>query len=228
MSVALVGLRVVLALAVVLALVWFAGRKLSGTPGLRRARSMPLTVLGRQSLGKGSGIALVEVAGRVLLLGVGDQGVRVLTEIDVPAAEAAAAQAAATAAAAVAAAAQAAAQATVLRSGPTVDDFAVLAEAALAEAALADDDATYVLREELDLATLVGPYPDGSGRLAARTVGAAGTEPGTSVDPVALAHLAGLAASSGSRGASALQGSILSRDTWRRAVDAVQQRTVRR
>ena len=172
MSVALVGLRVVLALACVLVLIWFAGRKLSGTSGVRRSRSMPLTVIGRQSLGKGAGVALIEVAGRVLLLGVSDQGVRVLTEIDVPAPEP-----------------------VVIADLPVPDDAAV------------------VLREEIDLATLVSPYPDGSSRLT---------------DPVELAQLAGLAAASSARGASALHGSILSPDTWRRAVDVVQQRTVRR
>ena len=84
MDTALLGLRVLLALGCVLGLIWFTGRRLQGTPAARRQRSVPLSVLGRQSLGKGAGVALVEVAGRVLLLGVGEQGVRVLTEVDVP------------------------------------------------------------------------------------------------------------------------------------------------
>ncbi|GEO34494.1 FliO/MopB family protein [Cellulomonas aerilata] len=89
MDTALLGLRVVLSLACVLGLIWFAGRKLQGTAGVRRQRTVPLSVLGRQSLGKGAGVALVEVAGRVLLLGVGEQGVSVLTEVDVDAVPAA-------------------------------------------------------------------------------------------------------------------------------------------
>ncbi|RYV50011.1 FliO/MopB family protein [Pengzhenrongella frigida] len=210
MSVALLGLRVVLALACVLALIWLASRKLSGMSGLGKPRSIPLTVLGRQSLGKGSGIALVEVAGRVLLLGVGEQGVRVLTEIDVPA------------------------PAPV--PTPLAGDSSVLVTSSVVA-----DDATYVLREEIDLATLVGPYPDGplvgelvsphadgSDRLADDVPADDQVLPTTVVDPAGLAHLAGLAASSSARGASALHGSILSLDTWRRAVDVVQQRTVRR
>ncbi|MGV8967681.1 MAG: FliO/MopB family protein [Cellulomonas sp.] len=172
MTTALVGLRVVLALACVLGLIWFAGRRLSGASGMRKPRSVPMTVIGRQSLGKGAGIALVEVAGRVLLLGVGDQGVRVLTEIDVPAV-----------------------------AEPIV---AVTERAALLAA-----DRPLVLREELDLESLA-------------------TDPAVVTDPVVLARLAGLAATSSAHGASALHGSILSRDTWRRAVDVVQQRTVRR
>lgn len=172
MSLALVGLRVVLALACVLVLIWFTSRKLAGTAGLRKPRSMPLTVIGRQSLGKGAGVALVEVAGRVLLLGVGDQGVRVLTEIDVSAPD------------------------------PEV----------LADLPGGTNDSANALREEIDLTTLVRPYPDGASRL---------------MDPTEHAQLAGLAASS-ARGASALHGSILSLDTWRRAVNVIQQRTVRR
>lgn len=173
MDTALVGLRVVLALACVLGLIWFAGRRFSGTTGLRKPRSVPMTVIGRQSLGKGSGIALVEVAGRVLLLGVGDQGVRVLTEIDLPAVDPVGAVTPAT-------------------------DLGPLAA-----------DRTLVLREELDLGSLPA-------------------DPAVVTDPVVLARLAGLAATSSVRGTSALHGSILSRDTWRRAVDVVQQRTVRR
>ncbi len=81
MDTALLGLRVALSLACVLGLIWFAGRRLQGSGAVRKQRTVPLTVLGRQSLGKGAGLVLVEVAGRVLLLGVGDQGVRLLTEV---------------------------------------------------------------------------------------------------------------------------------------------------
>ncbi|MBC7551340.1 MAG: flagellar biosynthetic protein FliO [Cellulomonas sp.] len=177
MTTALVGLRVVLALACVLGLIWFAGRRLSGTPGLRKPRSVPLTVIGRQSLGKGAGIALVEVAGRVLLLGVGEQGVRVLTEIDLP---------------------------------PVAEPVVAVPSTDLAELhPLLAADRALVLREELDLQSL-------------------SADPAVMTDPAVLARLAGLAATSSARGTSALHGSILSRDTWRRAVDVVQQRTVRR
>jgi flagellar protein FliO/FliZ len=86
MDTVLLGLRVALSLAVVLGLIWFAGRRLQGSATVRKQRTVPLSVLGRQSLGKGAAVALVEVAGRVLLVGVGEQGVSLLTEVDVPAA----------------------------------------------------------------------------------------------------------------------------------------------
>jgi len=178
----IVGLRVLLSLACVLGLIWYAGRKLSGTTGLRRQRSVPMNVIGRQSLGKGAGIALVEVAGRVLLLGVGEQGVRVLIEV-----------------------------------APPVGDISVHA--------LAGDDravgATTELREELDLAEL-----DGLAGCVERMAPAA---PGLAAEGLArLAGLAGLSASVSARESGALHGSLLSRGTWRRAVDVVQQRTARR
>jgi len=67
METAMVGLRVALALACVLGLIWYAGRRLSGTSVVgRRSRSVPITVIARQALGKGVGITLVEVAGRTL------------------------------------------------------------------------------------------------------------------------------------------------------------------
>jgi flagellar protein FliO/FliZ len=158
MDTAVLGLRVALSLACVLGLIWFAGRRLQGTAALRKPRSVPMTVLGRQTLGTGASLALVEIAGRVLLLGVGEQGVRVLTELDVPAAPDAAGR------------------------------------------------ATEV-REEIDLSSLLA----GDGGAAA-----------SSGEPVAPASAA-IASSAG-----ALHGSVLSPDTWRRAVDVVQQRTARR
>ncbi|MPV39005.1 hypothetical protein GB881_18545, partial [Georgenia subflava] len=81
----LVGLRVVLSLAIVLAVLWFCARQLGGRG--QATRRVPITVLGRQSLGRHSGISVVEVAGRTLVIGVSDAGVRLLTEVDTPAVE---------------------------------------------------------------------------------------------------------------------------------------------
>ncbi|WP_250448480.1 flagellar biosynthetic protein FliO [Actinotalea sp. C106] len=77
------GLRVLLSLAVVLGLLWFLARRLSGTKAVRR-RATDLAVIGKQSLGGKTGLALVEVGGRRLLLGVSEQGVNLLTEVDMP------------------------------------------------------------------------------------------------------------------------------------------------
>ncbi len=74
------GLRVVLSLAVVLGLLWIIARR----GGRGRVKATTVQVVGRQSLGRRAGVAVVEVEGRRLLLGVTDQGVSMLTELDVP------------------------------------------------------------------------------------------------------------------------------------------------
>ena len=71
-------LRVVLSLAVVLGIVWFVargGRRFGGASRLVR-------VAGRQTLSRTASVAVVQVADRVLVLGVSDAGVRLLTELD--------------------------------------------------------------------------------------------------------------------------------------------------
>lgn len=80
----LLGLRVLLSLAAVFGLLWYAGRRLSGTGTVRRSRATAVSVVGRQSLGGKTGVALVEVGGRRLLLGVSEHGVNLLTEVDMP------------------------------------------------------------------------------------------------------------------------------------------------
>lgn len=85
----LLGLRVLLSLAAVFGLLWYAGRRLSGTGTVRRSRAAAVSVVGRQSLGGKTGVALVEVGGRRLLLGVSEHGVNLLTEVDMPEPEAA-------------------------------------------------------------------------------------------------------------------------------------------
>ncbi|MEI5675455.1 MULTISPECIES: flagellar biosynthetic protein FliO [unclassified Nocardioides] len=74
------AVRMVVSLAVVVGLlllcVRFGGKKFKGRSG------SPLQVLHRQSLSRSSGVALVSVGGRMLLLGTTDQQVQMLTEID--------------------------------------------------------------------------------------------------------------------------------------------------
>jgi flagellar protein FliO/FliZ len=73
------GLRLVVALALVLGLFWVvartSARKMGGSRGLLR-------VHGRQSLSRTASVAVVEVGNRVLVVGVSDGGVRLLTELD--------------------------------------------------------------------------------------------------------------------------------------------------
>lgn len=76
----LLGLRVALSLAVVLAVLWFIARQLNGKGAA--TRRVPITVLGRQNLNRRASMTVVEVGGRTLVLGVTEAGVRLLTELD--------------------------------------------------------------------------------------------------------------------------------------------------
>jgi flagellar protein FliO/FliZ len=74
------GIRFLLSLGVVLGLFWAVARM-----GARRVGGRDRTLLrvrSRQALSRGSSIAVVEVGSRVLLVGVSDTGVRLLTELD--------------------------------------------------------------------------------------------------------------------------------------------------
>ncbi len=72
-------LRLAVSLGVVLGLFWLvartSARKLGGQRGLVR-------VHGRQSLSRTASLAVVEVGSRVLVVGVSEGGVRLLTELD--------------------------------------------------------------------------------------------------------------------------------------------------
>ena len=74
------AIRVVVSLGVVLGLFWavtrLGSRKLGG-----RDRAL-VRVRSRQALSRGSSLAVVEVGSRVLVVGVSDAGVRLLTELD--------------------------------------------------------------------------------------------------------------------------------------------------
>jgi flagellar protein FliO/FliZ len=70
--------RVGLSLAAVLGLMWWLSRRMQSSTLMRRRRRESLTVLGRQQLGKQSGVALIEASGRRLVIGYGEQGVTLL------------------------------------------------------------------------------------------------------------------------------------------------------
>ncbi|HSE09787.1 MAG TPA: flagellar biosynthetic protein FliO [Nocardioidaceae bacterium] len=73
-------LRVVLSLAVILGLLWFIARTSSRRFG-GTARSM-VRVVARQPLARTASLAVVEVGERVLVVGVSENGVNLLTELD--------------------------------------------------------------------------------------------------------------------------------------------------
>lgn len=73
-------IRVVFSLSVILGLLWFIARTSNRRFG-GAARST-VRVVARQPLARNASLAVVEVGERVLVLGVGENGVRLLTEMD--------------------------------------------------------------------------------------------------------------------------------------------------
>lgn len=82
-------LQLVIGLGVVLGVIWVVARLLRGKAGLAMGarRQGALAVLHRQSLGKGSSVAIVRAAGRVYLVGVTQQNVHRIDELDAAAPE---------------------------------------------------------------------------------------------------------------------------------------------
>ena|GEM_PF-646919 len=78
METLILAARVGLSLAAVLGLMWWLSRRMQASTLLRRRRRESLVVLGRQQLGKQSGVALIEASGRRLVIGYGEQGVTLL------------------------------------------------------------------------------------------------------------------------------------------------------
>jgi flagellar biosynthetic protein FliO len=85
-SAVLTLLRMVVSLAAVLGLLYvlvrYAQRRQGGGALLRKRPAAHIQVLGRTSLSRAASVHVVQVAARVLVLGVSDGGVRVLTELD--------------------------------------------------------------------------------------------------------------------------------------------------
>jgi flagellar biogenesis protein FliO len=77
--------RLAVSLAVVLAVMALAGRALrrKAMPGMsRRQRIAPIEVLARQGLGRTASVAMVRAGGKVLLLGITEANVNILSEAD--------------------------------------------------------------------------------------------------------------------------------------------------
>lgn len=96
MDTAFLVLRVVVALAAVLGLIWFVQRKVArgsarnGSAGGRRAPRHAIQVLGTHRLAQKASISLVEVDGQRLVLGVTEHGIALLEPRPAPATLAAA------------------------------------------------------------------------------------------------------------------------------------------
>ena len=77
----LVLLRVAVSLGVVIALIVYVGRRMSAGRGAERSREADVHVVGRQGLGRHSGVAVIAAGDRRLLVGFSDTSVQLLTEL---------------------------------------------------------------------------------------------------------------------------------------------------
>lgn len=82
METLVLGLRVLLALACVIGLIWVLARRAGWGKGRRRPAGPVVEVIGRHAFGRHAGVAVVAVGDRRLLLGYGEQNVTMLTELD--------------------------------------------------------------------------------------------------------------------------------------------------
>jgi flagellar protein FliO/FliZ len=86
-TVELVG-RLLIALAVVLGAIWLIAKKARGGARRKLRTDKLIDVLGRQSLTRGSSLAVVRVADSALIVGITDTNVRVLGELELDAVQA--------------------------------------------------------------------------------------------------------------------------------------------
>jgi len=80
------ALRVLLSLAAVLGVIWYAQKKIS--KGTKARQGKTITVVGRQGVGAKASVAVIDVDGKRFLLGVTEHAVSILHTSDAPAAPA--------------------------------------------------------------------------------------------------------------------------------------------
>ena len=203
MSTLVLAGRVVLSLACVLGLIWYAQRRFAGPLGRRRPAGPQLSVVGRHTLGRHASVAVLAAGDRRLLIGVTEHGITLLTELDPVVGSAADLPSTYAAASTAATAAALAAAAPVPRA--SVPTSAVATPAAPTSAASRLLARLPVQREEIDLGSLDLASLDVSTR-DPRTR----DESPANVTPIAVGQTGG-----------PLDGSILAPSTWRRAARAV-------
>jgi flagellar protein FliO/FliZ len=202
-------LRVLVSLLCVVGLIWVVARKVGATPGRRVPAGPSLQVVGRQSLGRHAGVAVLAVGNRRLLLGYGEQQVTMLTELaPVLDAEPVHGREVETRPAGRSLPASLTAFVAAHRPGRSA--------AVPVPAADTDTDAPVPAADtDTDTDAPAGADTEGTTVPAPESASAE-----TALIPTQ--------ASGPSTGRSALDGSILSATTWRRAVTTLQERTVRR
>lgn len=232
METTVLGLRVLLALACVIGLIWVLARRAGWGKGRRRPAGPAVEVVGRQALGRHAGVAVIAVGERRLLLGYGEQNVTMLTELEPGAAEEEAPEEPATTRTPMTlgdlAAAVLPSQRRRARAAAPVTVSATSFEDALAAATVAGDPAVPAATTATTSVTPV-PVPvvdaaaaAASATAAARAAALAAAAAVPAVPAVRPADLPEPAA------AGALHGSVLAPSTWKQAVAALRERTVRR
>lgn len=198
MDSAVLGLRVLLALACVIGLIWVLARRAGWGKGRRRPAGPAVEVVGRHAFGRHAGVAVVAVGDRRLLLGYGEQNVTMLTELDpAPADE---------------------------TEGDEPDAPAVpMTLGALAAAVLPTPRRTRAAAEPSVVAVAA---PGFEAALAAASADAASADAASGPVP-GLAGPEAARVDAGER-VTALHGSVLAPSTWKQAVAALRERTVRR
>ena len=83
MDTVFLALRVIISLAVVLGVLWYLQKKLSKR-GIGKAAGKSITLIGRQAVGPKASVAVVEIDGRRLVLGVTEHQVTVLSALERP------------------------------------------------------------------------------------------------------------------------------------------------
>jgi len=233
------GLRVMLSLAVVLGLIWVLAKKFGKTRTAGKD-GPAIEVVARQSLSRNSGVAVLTVGHRRILVGFGEQQVTMLTELGPASGQAVAAPstgltsipAVDAAMASMLAAANMMPPAMPPAGSAAAGSASARARAAAAAATVSTD---FLSRSSMDLTSVRGatalqsvPMP-----LPVATQPHAALVPEFAIADIPRAAVAGPAArvkrtpvAVSSR--DPLAGSVLSPTTWRRTVAAMQERTVRR
>lgn len=228
MDTVVLGLRVLLALACVIGLIWVLARRAGWGKGRRRPAGPAVEVVGRQALGRHAGVVVVAVGDRRLLLGYGEQNVTMLTELDAVADEEPAEDGAdAPAPAPLTLGALAAA---VLPTPRRARGAASVAEVPAADAAPVFEDAlaAATAASSASAAASAAALAAASSTPAAAVPGLAGLEV-ADVDPARIERLTAPAAGAPQAAPhGALHGSVLAPSTWKQAVAVLRERTVRR
>lgn len=236
METLVLGLRVLLALACVIGLIWVLARRAGWGKGRRRPAGPVVEVIGRHAFGRHAGVAVVAVGDRRLLLGYGEQNVTMLTELDPVEAGGSAGVSSERADMLlddVSTVSTSSGDTTPHPTGPaSVRPVPASAVATAATAAAsASASAALAAAASIPVAPVLGvsatSAPAGGTTSSSDVPGLAGMEL-ADVDP---AHLPGLDRAVGETAEvrpGALHGSVLAPSTWKQAVAALRERTVRR